>query len=123
MDNSSPFTSHQFQLLNRFAELLAHTADAVGDWEEIFHDIRRERDCSLDRTILLYAGTRQLIRLPTNAVEVQTRLLQLNELANDREWYGLSIHINNVGHCDVQYNFDPNCIETFAADEKAHRPF
>ena len=113
----------QGRLISELAALLVQTADAAGEWEELFYDIRYVDDCALKRLVLRDATSRRIVHVHGEAGETQAKLWQLRNRRGSDKWFGLSILINRSGQCDVKYDYNANCIEAFARDEKAHRPF
>lgn len=123
MSNKSTPLALQGQLLDRLTQLLAASANELSRWDEIFYDVRYVDDCALERTVVRDGANRIPIHALEEVCDIRDTLWDLrNEIPNN-QWFGLLIRITNEGKCDVRFNYDPNCIDTFAADEKAHKPF
>lgn len=113
------------ELLRELAVHISREATATDpDWIEAFFDFRLDTpECGVDRTILRTKSARKGILPPTEMTQVRDCLWQLRDSVPGGMWYGLFVLVDRDGNVDVKYDHYPDCIETFAEDEKAHRPF
>lgn len=117
----------QSELLEELAKFLFSEASSMDSaWEEVFFDFRIDdpkSGCGLGRTILRTSDRRFGITPSIQLTQIRDCLWELRDRVPGGDWFGLSLRVDKACNIDVKYNHDPDCIESFFDDEKAHRPF
>lgn len=116
----------QGEVLRQLAIALARNSlDVDASWlESLYQFCYDNRDSGVERIVVKGTEGRCTISpIPHEISELLATLDDLRPMLPNSNWWGISVHVTRTGDVDVQYDYDPDCIERFFEDEKAHRPF
>ena len=123
-----PLKEHGLKL-QELAEFCFKEADlAYGEegWSKLFHELRYDPDGGgtyLQKTVCLTKAGRQRLKVSTNCIHIERRLLELREVMPEAPWFGLRLFVTSEGDCNTEYIYDPDFIDQTVSDEKSQIPF